>query len=298
MVLPIITCQYTGGSVCSVLHEFGHSVGHVDCTNAQMPDAVGHRRWHIGILYILVLIQDLMIMLDVDYRRFFGVGWLGFWAVFTLGLPLGGSAEPSSDAATPFMRVETVTTDLIAVIDEGRGYYDADPERFYGEVDGVISAVIDYRFIAQAVMGKHGSKAQYQRLSTDQERKEFVGRVRRFTSALRTRMVRTLSKGLMAFSGEKIEVLPPSDAELARVEQGQSVSVTQLIYRKAEEPLRVQFKTRPGKDGEWRMINVVLNNINLGKQYRTEFSSKLSEFDGDVDKVIAYWAQSGGDAEI
>ena len=76
--------------------------------------------------------------------------------------------------------------------------------------------------------------------------------------------------------------------------------MTQLIYRKAEEPLRVQFKTRPGSDGEWRMINVVLNNINLGKQYRTEFSSKLSEFGGDIDKVIAYWAQAAGveEAEI
>ena len=239
-------------------------------------------------------------MLHVDYRRFCGVGWFALLVLLIVAVPRAFGANSGNVKETPFVRVEAVTSDLITVIEEGRGYYDADPERFYVEVDGVISPVIDYRFIAQAVMGKYGSKAQYQQLSSDQERKEFVGRVRRFTSAVRQRMVRTLSKGLMAFSGEKIEVLAPSEEELVRVERGQAVSVTQLIYRKAEEPLRVQFKTRPGSDGEWRMINVVLNNINLGKQYRTEFSSKLSEFGGDIDKVIAYWAQAAGveEAEI
>jgi hypothetical protein len=45
------------------------------------------------------------------------------------------------------------------------------------------------------------------------------------------------------------------------------------------------------------MINVVLNNINLGKQYRNEFASKLKEFDGDIDKVIDYWRDADPDPE-
>jgi phospholipid transport system substrate-binding protein len=233
-------------------------------------------------------------MLKNENHRFLRCGWLTIALLAICVVPQAKKVEASSAEMTPYARVEAVTTGLVSVIEEGRGYYEADPERFYVEVDSIISPVIDYRFIAQAVMGKYGSKAQYQQLNTEQERKEFVERVRQFTAAMRQRMVRTLSKGLMAFSGEKIEVLPPSAEEMAKVEQGKSVSVTQLIYRKAEQPLRVQFKMRPDKSGEWRMINVVLNNINLGKQYRTEFSSKLNDFGGDVDKVNAYWAQAGG----
>ena len=54
---------------------------------------------------------------------------------------------------------------------------------------------------------------------------------------------------------------------------------------------------RPDKGGDWRMINVVLNNINLGKQYRTEFSSKLKDFNGDIDAVIDYWSDAENDPE-
>ncbi len=185
--------------------------------------------------------------------------------------------------------VGAMTDQLVIEIEAARDYYGTEPERFYHQVDKIISPVIDYRRFSRAVMGRYGTSSYYRQLETEEEKQALKGQVLRFTDAVQARMVRTLSKGLMTFSGERIDVLPPDPVAQQRIKNKQSVSVIQLIYRDQDPPLEVQFKLKPDKAGDWRMINVVLNNINLGKQYRTEFSSKLKEFGGDIDKVIDYW---------
>jgi phospholipid transport system substrate-binding protein len=193
--------------------------------------------------------------------------------------------------------VRGMTDELVLEIEAAREYYGAEPERFYRQVDGIISPIIDYRSFARAVMGRYGTSAYYRELPSDADKQQLKGQVKRFADAVQQRMVRTLSKGLMTFSGERIEVLPPDPVAQQRIAKKQSVSVTQLIYRDQDQPLEVQFKLKPDKVGDWRMINVVLNNINLGKQYRAEFSSKLKDFGGDIDKVIDYWGSAEFDPD-
>jgi phospholipid transport system substrate-binding protein len=185
--------------------------------------------------------------------------------------------------------VRDITERLVDEIESARSYYDTQPEQFYQQVDQIISPVIDYRSFSRAIMGRYGTVAYYRGLGSDREREVLKGQVLRFSDAVQERMVRTLSKGLMTFSGERIEVLAPDAEEQQRIKNKQSVSVTQLIYREQDQPLEVQFKLKPDKSGDWRMINVVLDNINLGKQYRDEFASKLRDYNGDIDKVIDYW---------
>jgi phospholipid transport system substrate-binding protein len=202
-------------------------------------------------------------------------------------------------AKDPQVLLQEVTTDLVTAIGEARSYYDSDPERFYGRVDGIIAPVVDFRGFSRAVMGKYGSTAYYRQLTSDAERRLFVDRVNRFTGAVKTRMIKTLSKGLMTFSGERIEVVPADAAAQALIDQQKPVSVTQLIYRKGDQPLEVNYKLHfDGKSAQWRMINLVMNNINLGKQYRTEFSSKLKEYQGDLDQVIDYWSEAEEDPAV
>jgi phospholipid transport system substrate-binding protein len=223
-------------------------------------------------------------------------GLTGFSLVVWLVLALG-AGQVWAAKAQPNEIVRDITDRLVVQIEDARGYYTSDPERFYRQVDGIISPVIDYRSFSRAVMGRYGTSAYYRELGSAQEQENLKAQVLRFSDAVQARMVRTLSKGLMTFSGERIEVLPPGAQEQRRIDAKQSVSVTQLIFRDQEQPLEVQFKLKPDLRGDWRMINVVLDNINLGKQYRNEFSSKLRDFDGDIDKVIDYWRNVETDPE-
>ena len=44
-------------------------------------------------------------------------------------------------------------------------------------------------------------------------------------------------------------------------------------------------------EGEWKVRNVQLQSINLGKVYRNQFASAAKQYDADIDKVIANWVK-------
>ena len=43
------------------------------------------------------------------------------------------------------------------------------------------------------------------------------------------------------------------------------------------------------KQGQWKLINIVINGVNLGLTFRNQFRALAEEFDGDIDKVILNW---------
>ena len=43
------------------------------------------------------------------------------------------------------------------------------------------------------------------------------------------------------------------------------------------------------KKAEWRVINVIINGINLGKTFRSQFVQAAQKNQGDLDQVIANW---------
>ena len=209
-----------------------------------------------------------------------------------LGAGHAGAGQADSSTELPHEILQALTDDLVAAIIQAKGYFAEEPQRFYARVDGLLEPVVDYTTFSRAVMGSHGSSKYYKGLATESERQSYRDQVRRFSDAVRARMVTTLSKGVMTFSDERIEVVPPDPQALERIRGLKSVTITQLIYRTSEAPLRVEYKLKPDRRGDWKMINVVIGNVNLGKQYRSEFASKLQEYGGDIDQVIEYWAQS------
>ena len=44
------------------------------------------------------------------------------------------------------------------------------------------------------------------------------------------------------------------------------------------------------KSGDWRLLNVIIESVNLGEVYRDQFLASAREHDGDLDAVIDNWA--------
>lgn len=183
----------------------------------------------------------------------------------------------------PYEVVSDTTTRVTKVIEEARNYVDKDPERFYGEIEEILAEVVDFPSFARGVMGKYGSKRYYDTLS-DAEKAQFRDRVERFTQTFRDRLIRTYAKGLLAFDGNRIEVLPlAGDADL----EG-SVNIEQHIYGNAPQPYVIFYKLKEGRDG-WKLRNVSIEGVNLGRTYQSQFSSAVNRYKGDLDKVIDNW---------
>jgi phospholipid transport system substrate-binding protein len=214
--------------------------------------------------------------------------------VFILcGLMLTFSVQAAQAAInkspTPHQLIANTTDELIAVINDAKGYFDNDPERFYKEVERIIDPLINFKSFARSVMGKYVSKRRYDALKSDAERKQFVQRINRFSKTFKEGLVKTYGKGLLTFDGQKIEVLPPNERDMEDIKQGRSVDVTQLIHGTADQPYVVVFKMRKDRDDQWKLRNVTIEAINIGKVYRSQFEAAMEKYNDDMDKVIDTW---------
>ncbi|HET6470326.1 MAG TPA: ABC transporter substrate-binding protein [Pseudomonadales bacterium] len=200
--------------------------------------------------------------------------WKSMLALFA-GALLCGAVR--ADASDPTAVIQTATNSLIKVINDGKTYFDKDPDRFYSEIQKVLDPTVDFGKFAQGVMAVY-----YKRATTEQRE--------RFQSTFKTGLVRTYGKALLDFGDEKIDVLPPSKPR----EQPDRDTVKMEIHSKDGKIYPVLYSMRLCEDGQWRMYNILINGINMGITYRNQFASamKAPENKGNLDMVIAQWAET------
>lgn len=186
----------------------------------------------------------------------------------------------------PYQIVQQTTERVLAVIKDGKGYYEKDPARFNKQVEAVMNDVVDFDSFARGVMGPYASAQRYQALPSEPDKAEFRARIQRFSETFKQGLVETYARGLLKFNGQRIETLPPRKGD--DIATG-SVGVVQNIYGDADKPYVVQYSMRRNHDGEWKLNNVIIEGINLGQTYRSQFASAADQYRGDLDKVIANW---------
>ena len=214
-------------------------------------------------------------------KTFLAAAILCVWAVAVAAQDVEKASPVSANDV-----VKGTTERVMKIITDAQGYYETDPDRFYYEIELILSDVVDFNSFSRGVMGPYASKKQYMTLKTAAEKAAFKARMKRFTDTFKDGLVQTYAKGLLAFNGNRIEVLPP--AEGAPTEG--SVTVIQHIYGDSEKPYVVQYKMRKNRAGDWKLRNVTIEAINLGKVYQSQFRSAARQYKGDIDAVIDNWS--------
>lgn len=179
-------------------------------------------------------------------------------------------AQPAPDAHGV---VDQVTKDVLSVVANNKTTIKDNPEKYYAEVSKVLEPVVAFDYIAKVVM------AQYYKSATDKQREAFATT---FTKS----MVETFAKGMANYSDFEITVQPPEGDNRDQ----RKVEVLQEVKTNDGKHI-VSYTMAQSRTGEWKLINVVLNGINLGKSFRDQFAQAASQQSGDIDKVIATWGQ-------
>ncbi len=195
--------------------------------------------------------------------------------------PLVSLAQPGMSA---YDVVQQTTDRVMAVVQEANSYADEDPERYFNELQVILDDVVDFAYFSRSVMGPYATRARYQSLSAE-GKQELRGQVERFTEVMRTGLVRTYGKGLLAFGGSRVEIKRPDMPE----EEGDRAEVTQLIYSDAPEPYIIEYQMRRDKKGKWRLRNLIVETVNLGVIYRNQFQAAARDAEGDLNQVIDNW---------
>lgn len=212
--------------------------------------------------------------------------WLAAFSL--LFLTLSASGEPESAAQPgPGEVVREATTRIMALVDEAPGYFDTDPERYFGQIGAELDAVVDFRGFARGVMGDYASSARYRSLD-EAGRDTLRAQLDAFTSVLRDGLIRTYGRGLLAFGGSKVELaeteFSPGSARVA--------SVTQRVFSDGGQVYSVRYQMGQYRDGSWQLRNMIIENINLGEIYRGQFEAAVKAANGDVEQVISTWDDS------
>ncbi|MBQ0798422.1 MAG: ABC transporter substrate-binding protein [Porticoccaceae bacterium] len=188
----------------------------------------------------------------------------------------------------PHMVIESITNEVVALIaqyrESERGVLAAETsakaaederfKQFVGEVDTAMMKAIDFDWIALNVMGP------YRKTATEVQKQEFA---RIFKAGL----VETYGRGLLNYGDEKIVLVSPIESPGEK----RKATVVQEI-RNAEGRYPLEYSMGLNREGEWKVVNVVINGINLGKTFRNQFVQAAQQNAGDIDKVITNWDAS------
>ncbi len=198
--------------------------------------------------------------------------WLGLLAL--LAAPLRADVANAVKADTAHEAVELATGEVLALIKEGQTYVADDPDRFYVEVEALLRPLIDFKRFARNVMGVHYRAAQPPQRE-------------RFAESFKWSLVRTYAVALTEFRDGKVEVLPPKRPPRSP----DRADVTQEITYQGRTYV-VVYKMRRNKQQAWRVQNIVIEGVNIGLNYKSQFAAAMKDpkHSGDLDQVIDAWS--------
>lgn len=192
--------------------------------------------------------------------------------VFGLFLLLGTNAMAQAPAAaatqSPQAIVESVAQELFGLVKTKNTAKTAD-DVYFKQVESSLDGVVNFPFIAASVMG--GAYKQ----ATPAQRQEFQ-------RVFKDGMVKSLAKGVLGYADSKVTIAGVNEVNPTRTIVKQEVAIEGATHK-------LDYTMRKEKSGEWKLINVVLNGVNLGKSFSGQFKASLKKYNGDIDKVIANW---------
>jgi phospholipid transport system substrate-binding protein len=186
---------------------------------------------------------------------------------------IGQANAEAAKTAAPHEVVQHVTDSVMGVIKGGEKALQENPDQYFAKVRATLEPNVSFAFIAKNVMAGYWDQASEEQRNL-------------FTETFTRSMVETLGKGLANYSDLKIVTLPSADD----VSAAKKVEVLQEVAA-ADGTSRISYTMAQNKSGEWKLINVILNGVNLGKSFRDQFTQAMKQNDNNIDKVIANWAQ-------
>ena len=187
---------------------------------------------------------------------------------FLLGLSGMVSAQQLTAVETAKLGVETLLETVVA----SKDFFLSDRERYFTEVENVLNTFVDFDEVANVVMNRYSADAT-------SEQKQ------RFAAILRSTLTRFYGASLVNYNGEELVFLPSNNENAA----SRTDTVVGMELRGSDSNLRLQYQMFLNENDEWKLKNLSLAGINLGRQYFTQFSALMTQHNNDIDLVLDNW---------
>ncbi|SEG53659.1 MlaC/ttg2D family ABC transporter substrate-binding protein [Marinobacterium lutimaris] len=185
---------------------------------------------------------------------------------------MAGMAQANSQAAWEEASgvMDSATRDMLAVVEDETLKAPENMDRMMGEVEKVISPVVDFPYIAKRVMGK------YYRRASDEE-------MARFSEVFKNTLLKTFAKAIVGFEFTGYEIQPPRGESPEPDKQVINVKVSSgngntyaLDYYMLKQ------------DDRWTLVNVLVDGVNLRLTFKNQFAD-LYQRQNSITGVIDSW---------
>ena len=192
----------------------------------------------------------------------------GLLVVLAAALPLMANAAPGQSAHDI---VQDTTTRLLADLSANKEQYKQDPSKFYDALNTIVGPAVDVKSIANSIM-----TVKYSRKATPEQKE-------RFEENFKRSLMQFYGNALLEFKNQGITVGPAKD------ETSDRTSVDMIVKGDNGATYPLSY-TLHNVGGEWKVRNVVVNGINIGKLFRDQFADAMQKNGNDLDKTINNWA--------
>lgn len=201
-------------------------------------------------------------------KQLFAVLVLSLAGVFGMA-SLSAAQDGAND---PYQQIELVTVELLETIATYQAGYPENEKAYFESLDALLLDRIDFAFIARNVMGS------YNKVATTEQRA-------RFATTFRNGLVETYGRGLIGYENQEIVLV-----KAGTVAEGQRKLTVKQEIRSSDSVYPLEYSMARKKTGQWMVVNVVINGINLGKTFRNQFVQSAQRAGGDIEKVINGWS--------
>ncbi len=188
-------------------------------------------------------------------------------ALLLFALPATAAPE-----RTPEQVIRHSVEILTGEIEGRRDYFAENLDELKALVDESLDDIADFRYIGASVMGRYFQNA------TPQQRS-------RFADTFRQTLIDTYTRGLVTFDYRELRVLDNQRPQ--RHEDQASVDMEVVATNGQVYPVSYSLRL---SGNEWRVVNVIVNGINLGLTFRNQFDQAMRDQGRDYDAVINNWA--------
>ena len=183
--------------------------------------------------------------------------------------------------SNPYNFIDSNAQRMVKVLTEQSDLFETDRIQYEQKIKDIFEPMIDFKRVAASVMGR-----KYYLLATKEQREEFV-------EIFKDSLLDTYAETLAQWGDSKIitEINDGySNSQLKNVEVRQVLDTGNSKYP-------ISYKLRKN-DKDWKIVNIIINGVNLGLTFRNQFQALAVSQNGDIDATLSNWISDAGDAGI
>ena len=185
--------------------------------------------------------------------------------IFSLSQPL-----VSNEKENAFNFINENAVYFLTIIKTEGSKYDEKPDEFKEKLKNIWEPMVDVSLVSRLIL----SKAY--RTATEEQILLFQTRTKKL-------LLDTYITALLEFEDYELET-----SRKIKENKNKTLEV-EINFFSASDSFKAKFTLYKNKQGELKIINIIIDGINLGLTFRNQFQDNLKNENYDLDKAIETW---------